>query len=176
MLTVDKTLDVDELTTRGLALAQAVVGLLEREKHAEVVANQWDLQGIERGTFFRLARSFRPVIPAGTVAEIPLGLLDDGDVVPVEGGAGDYVAVDGLLIAGTIDAMWSEPEQLYRDADGSLLCPAGSTLWVVDWKTGTENNVPPPAKNWQLRAAAVLAGVAGEQEFGAGLACFAAGL
>ena len=59
------------------------------------------------------------------------------------------------MLAGTIDAMWSEPAPLFVDNIEQTTCPPGSTLWVVDWKTGIENNVPPPAKNWQLRASAV---------------------
>lgn len=122
----------------------------------DAIADAWDLSGIERGRFFTLARTFRPKIPAGTVSEAALGLFEDGDTSTVEGARGDYKQVEGLILAGTIDAMWSEPEPFVDMGDWSM-CPTGSTLWVVDWKTGTENNVPPPAKNWQLRAGAVLA-------------------
>jgi hypothetical protein len=142
---------------KAAALGNALHEMIERriigeEKAPELVANGWDLDGIERGRFFSLVRSFDPKIPTGTLAEVSIGLFDDGTVRPVQGGHGHYAHQPGMLIAGTIDAMWSGPVGL----DGKS-CPDGDTLWIVDWKTGDENNVPPPAKNWQLRAAAVLA-------------------
>lgn len=142
---------------KSAALGNAMHEMIERriigeEKAPELVANGWELEGIERGRFFHLVRTFDPKIPAGTLAEVALGLFEDGTVRPVEGGQGKYPHVPGLILAGTIDAMWSSPHGL--DAGK---CHESDELWIVDWKTGEEGNVPPPAKNWQLRAAAVLA-------------------
>ncbi len=139
------------------ALGNAMHEMIERriigeEKSPELVANGWELEGIERGRFFHLVRTFDPKIPAGTLAEVALGLFEDGTVRPVEGGQGKYLHAPGLILAGTIDAMWSSPHGL----DGET-CADSDELWIVDWKTGDEGNVAPPAKNWQLRAAAVLA-------------------
>ncbi len=120
----------------------------------ETIANAYELTGFDRGRFLSLCRSFDPKVPAGTLAEVALGMFDDGSVGEVDGGKGEYVAAPGLNMytAGTIDAMWSDPP-----LSESKRCPEGGTLWIVDWKTGDEGNVAPPATNWQLRGAAVLA-------------------
>ncbi len=122
----------------------------------ETVANAYELTGFDRGRFLSLCRSFDPKVPAGTLAEVALGLGDDGAVGVVEGGKGEYTAGPSyaLVTAGTIDAMWSDPP---LEGDKRPRCPDGGTLWVVDWKMGDEGNVAPPATNWQLRGAAVLA-------------------
>lgn len=143
----------------GNALHEMIDGMVKRNAVSlDAIADAWSIEGIERGRFFTLARTFRPKIPAGTASEIPFGLFEDGCAHIVEGGRGSYHDQPGMMLAGTIDAMWSEPAPLTVDHEiEGYRCPPGSTLWVVDWKTGAENNVPPPAKNWQLRAGAVLA-------------------
>jgi hypothetical protein len=132
----------------------------------ETIANTYELTGFDRGRFLSLCRSFDPKVPAGTLAEVALGLFDDDSVGEVKGGHGEYqVHADcgPLVTAGTIDAMWSDPPLGFkygtmRGTHGDApRCPEGGTLWIVDWKTGDEGNVAPPATNWQLRGAAVLA-------------------
>jgi len=148
-------------TSSAADLGSALHEIIERriageQLPPETIANTWELTGFDRGRFLSLARSFDPKVPAGTLAEVALGLSEDGHVGVVEGGRGEYTAgpTCALFTAGTIDAMWSDPP---LEGDEAPRCPDGGTLWIVDWKTGDEGNVAPPATNWQLRGAAVLA-------------------
>jgi hypothetical protein len=111
------------------------------------------LHGLDEADAGRLAfldEHLRLPVPAGAIAEVPLGYWPDGNVRRVEGGAGRYVD-EGQILSGTIDVMWAD------ETDNPEMCPEGSTLWIVDWKTGAEEHVPPVDRNWQLRGAAVLA-------------------
>ncbi len=145
--------NVSRLAALGNAIHEVIEGQITgAHRLPEEVATAWELEGVERGRFFHLVRTFAPKIPVGARAEMSLGLFSNWLVRPIEGGRGDYPDLPDLVSAGTIDAMWSGPAGL----DGDV-CPDGDTLWVVDWKTGDEGNVPPPAKNWQLRAAAFMA-------------------
>lgn len=125
----------------------------------------------DAGRLAFLAEHLRLPVPPGALAEVPLGLFPDGRVERIEGGAGSYPDV-GQVLSGTLDALWAEPEPFLCCADLGPDCNAprpevcarhrpsvlrGSTLWVVDWKTGDEDHVPPIARNWQLRAGALLA-------------------
>lgn len=119
--------------------------------------------------------------------EVGLCLLANGDVVEVSGGRGQYVVPDNAIIAGSIDVMWSEPEPLrlvfcepclsvgyvnappdqspddVRRCDACngfrrrVECPAGTTLWIADWKTGDDSNVSRADRNRQILWAAALA-------------------
>ncbi|MDD1677682.1 MAG: PD-(D/E)XK nuclease family protein [Methanomicrobiales archaeon] len=109
------------------------------ETQLESVADTWGLVDDARARFFYLARTFRPRIPAGAMAEVPLGLFDDGAVRQVVGARGAYDA-PGLLVAGTVDVAWEE---------------VGGT-WVVDFKAGEDKYVPPIAMNWQVRGGSLL--------------------
>jgi hypothetical protein len=141
------------------ALGSALHDVIERritgeQLPPETIANTYELTGFDRGRFLSLCRSFDPKVPAGALAEVALGLFENDRVREVEGGRGEYEEAPGLFTAGTVDAMWSDPP---LEGDESPRCPEGGTLWIVDWKTGDEGNVAPPATNWQLRGAAVLA-------------------
>lgn len=149
-------------SSAAAALGSALHEVIERRITGDsigldVIANTYELAGIERGRFFALARTFEPHVPAGTLAEVALGLFGSGAVGRIEGGRGDYGDRTDLLTAGTVDAMWSDPPLVVGAPGDYPVCPEGGTLWVVDWKTGDEGNVAPPATNWQLRGAAVLA-------------------
>ena len=130
----------------------------------EKLAAMFELDADDAGRLAFLAAHLRLPVPPGALAEVPLGYWPDGSVRRVEGGAGSY-RDDGQILSGTIDAMWAEPEPLWTmdgmtDRGGgapSWCCPGRSTLWIVDWKTGAEEHVPPIDRNWQLRGAAVLA-------------------
>lgn len=128
---------------------------------ARLVAT-WDLADSQAADLAFLARSLRLPVPAGALAEVPLGYFADGSVRRVVGARGEYEDAPGLLLPGTIDAMWAEPEPLRVQ----WCCPPGSTLWVVDFKVptprmqaeeGGSHSVEPIARNWQLRAGALLA-------------------
>lgn len=109
------------------------------------------LQPEDAGRLAFLAEHLRLPVPSGALAEVALGLFPNGSVHRIEGGAGSYPDV-GQVLSGTLDAMWAEPEPLMVGR-----CHKDSTLWVVDWKTGDDENVVPIARNWQLRAGALLA-------------------
>lgn len=109
----------------------------------------------DAGRLAFLAEHLRLPVPRGALAEVALGYFPDRSARRIEGGAGDYPDV-GQWLSGTLDAMWAEPAPLTEHWCGHLADP-GSTLWIVDWKTGDEEHVPPIARNWQLRAGAVMA-------------------
>ncbi len=133
------------------------------EVNAEIIALARGLATDDAGRLAFLASNLRLPIPAGALAEVPLGYWSDGTVRRVTGGAGSYED-EGQILSGTIDAMWAEPEPLtpgysrYRATDPwDPMCPPGSTLWITDWKGGDDEHVTPIDRNWQLRGAAVLA-------------------
>lgn len=135
----------------------------EREANAErgAIADAWELAGEARERFHRILQALDGCpAPAVALTEVALALLEDGAVVPIDGGRGEYPEITGLVLPGTIDAMWCEIDGQpveFEVVDGRLRCPAGAVLWVVDWKTGQDEYVTPIRYNWQLRGAAVLA-------------------
>lgn len=127
------------------------------EPQADVIACRWGLDGEAADELARLADSFRPDVPQGALAEVALGLFEDGHVERVEGGRGEYEALPGLLVAGTLDAIWSEPGMSRDELDNEHppRCHPAAVLWVTDWKLSAYS--PPIARNLQLRAGALLA-------------------
>ncbi|HVE12044.1 MAG TPA: hypothetical protein VNI01_01500, partial [Elusimicrobiota bacterium] len=114
------------------------------------------LDADDAGRLSFLAAHLRLPVPAGALAEVPLGYFPDGSVRRIDGGAGEYTDA-GQLLSGTLDAMWAEPEPIVTHEQFWPMVVDGSTLWLVDWKTGDEENVPPIERNWQLRAGALMA-------------------
>lgn len=103
------------------------------------------------------ARAFEWSPPKGAIAEVALCLFDDGRVEVVRGGKGQYEKIPGALVPTQIDLFWSEPEPLRRVGD-RIVCPPGSILWVVDFKSGKEQYVDPAGRNAQVLAGCVTAG------------------
>ncbi|HOQ61719.1 MAG TPA: hypothetical protein PKZ08_13925, partial [Vicinamibacterales bacterium] len=131
------------------------------EPDADALAAEHGLSEDDAGRLAYLAKHMRLDVPAGALAEVPLGYWPDGSARRVVGGQGRYEDA-GQLLSGTLDCMWAEPAPLITCGDdGCTVCiPAcreGSTLYVVDWKTGDEENVEPVGRNWQLRAGAMMA-------------------
>ena len=155
----------------GSEVGSAVHDFLERRVNVsaaaafdarDAIADRWQLADEDRDEYERLTRRFDPAIPEGAIAEVPIVLLADGSVRPAVGARGEYDVPADAVIAGTLDLVWSEPEPLVveRDADGRLVaarCPTGSTLVVVDWKTGDAEWVAPARVNAQVRSGAMLA-------------------
>jgi PD-(D/E)XK nuclease superfamily len=101
-----------------------------------------------------LASQWAP--PPGTRCEVAWGLGHDGRYVSVdEPEPHIYVSRDGspLLTAGRADAVW--------------LSPGGTTLYVVDWKTGRWPVTPAPA-NLQVNAAGLALGYEADTFMGSG--------
>jgi hypothetical protein len=123
-----------------------------------MMAARYGLAADDAGRLAFLAAHLSLPVPAGALAEVPLGYFPDGSVRRIEGGAGEYPDV-GQLLSGTLDAMWAEPGGFFYGDEFQSDPPraAERTLWIVDWKTGDETHVPPPDRNWQLRAGAVMA-------------------
>lgn len=129
----------------------------------------WNLSEVETAIVTARLRSWTPTIPDGALSEVPLGLFADGSVRVVRGGRGDYERENGLILAGTLDLLWSEPEPLdvtwCCGGDGcgcnglplAARCPPGSVLHAAEIKSGIEANVPRVIANWQLHGAALLA-------------------
>lgn len=135
-------------------------GVDEAMRRLELVAEEFGLTKDEEmmGIFLARARAFRWIPPRGSVAEKALCLLEDGSVVEVEGGQGNYpILPEGAILPSQLDLFWAEPEPLYRDKSGRIRCPPGSLLWAVDFKSGREENVDPAESNLQVLTGAVLA-------------------
>jgi hypothetical protein len=120
-------------------------------QHAEA----WGLSEKAAGILAARARNWEWHPPPGTLAEIPLGLLEDGTVVRVEGGKGVYTGPRSMRVATSVDFFWSEPTPLYREGE-HVRCPADSILWGVDLKSGKDTWVAPVERNLQALCAAVL--------------------
>lgn len=163
---------VREMDVPGSAVGHALHQVQEhrtRDGSADLdaIAERWELTEADRGRFFYLATRCRPEIPAGALAEVSLA-YESGVVlaIPNPDRSHTYDA-PGAELCGTVDVMWAEPEPIKNNRVPAWMappwpplrhwCPPGSVLWVVDYKTGDENNVAPIRKNLQLRASALLA-------------------
>jgi hypothetical protein len=124
------------------------------ERLGEVLGS-WRLPEREAGIARALCVGFEFTPPRGALAEVALCLCA-GRVERIEGGRGDYLMPADGIFPQTIDVMWSEPEPLRREGD-RVVCPPGSTLWVVEYKTGDTAHVTPVAGNAQVLAGAMLA-------------------
>ena len=121
------------------------------------VALAWELDEDETRIFEARCRTFTFQPPQGALAELPLCLLADGSVVRVEGARSVYQAPPTAILPITIDVIWSEPEPLVVGEDGSVTCPAGSVLFVPDYKTGKDEYVDPVEHNRQALAGGLVA-------------------
>ena len=125
------------------------------------LADDEELAGESRERFHKLVHGLDGCpAPAVAITELAMALLEDGTVVPIEGGKGQYPTIQGLVLPGTIDAMWCELNGVpvpFEWVGSRPRVPRGAILWVVDWKTGQEEYVTPIQFNRQLRGAAVLA-------------------
>ena len=142
-------------------MGRAIHRLLQARTDREEVGEErfgelYQLDADDAGRLAFLAAHLRLPVPAGALAEVPLGYWPDGSARRVEGGAGSY-RDDGQILSGTVDAMWAEPGGIQVINGSAVVVDYTSTLWIVDWKTGAEEHVPPIDRNWQLRGAAVLA-------------------
>lgn len=129
-----------------------------------ILAEFFDLAPDDAGRLAFLAEHLRLPVPPGALAEVPLGYFPDGSVrrftddeMAAAHAAGLRYRDVGQWLSGTLDAMWAEPEPLTCEIDELAFCDPDCTLWVADWKTGADEHVPPIARNWQLRAGALLA-------------------
>lgn len=119
---------------------------------------RWDISEREAGFLKSRLLKFEWSPPAGSICEIRLGLFDD------ESGAWTVRRVPaedrfykGAVFTGQFDVMWSETEPLVVNEDGSVHCPANSTLWVLDLKGGQDRYVPTIERNLQVATYAYLA-------------------
>lgn len=136
---------------------RAIFGISEAMNRLDLVCAAHKIDEREAGFLRARARQFEWSPPAGAVPELSLCLLEDGSVVRVAGGRGDYrdLPADAVLPM-QLDLMWAEPAPLYAGPDGAPVCPTSSVLWCVDWKTGDEAWVDPVEHNAQALAAALL--------------------
>lgn len=103
-----------------------------------------------------LAASFQPCIPPRAAAEVSIALCRDGSVRHLDRPWRSADLADDVLIAAIVDAIWTEAAPLPRSSDDETITPRNA-VWVVDWKTGDESNVPPVDRNHQIRLHALLA-------------------
>jgi hypothetical protein len=92
----------------------------------------------------------------GALVEVRLALMPDGTVRRVPAEDRHY---PGAITTGQFDVLWSEPEALLAFEDGTVLCPEGSTLWVIDLKGGMDSWVPTIETNLQVHIYAFLAAI-----------------
>lgn len=129
------------------------------EERAPEIAERWGIDGEEAERWLWRMRRWDPGVPDGAICELSLAYLEDGSVVEVRGGQGSYEAPKGALFAGTIDVCWSEPDSLRREEIGGtrVMRAAHDTIvWLVDWKFGNEDYVPPIRRNLQVRIGAMM--------------------
>lgn len=138
---------------------RAVLGVAEAMMRIDELARRYEMTEREAGIFAARCRSFEWVPPKHAFGEVALALLEDGTVVRVKGGKGEYDLPPGALTAGTLDVMWSEPEPLDISDPTHPKCPPGSMLWVVDYKSGEDTFVEPIEHNAQARTNALMAAV-----------------
>jgi hypothetical protein len=138
----------------------------ETEDEAEDICDRWGLVGVDRDVLLAKMRRFEWIPPAGCITERPLAWHSDGTVIEILGGRGKYELPAGTWGPGTVDLMWSEPEPIRwveMPASGSRVlslqprCPEGSTLLVLDYKTGEDKYVSPVDVNPQLASGAAKA-------------------
>jgi len=120
------------LAERGRGAANAaLLGLVDKHNLTDD-EHDWLLYVTER---------FDPDIPEGARAEVPLCLLESGEVIPAEGGHGRYAMPEDGVIAGTIDVVWTSEEGL---------------LWCGDYKSGEDRFRVPVERDLQALAYAVM--------------------
>jgi hypothetical protein len=146
----------------GNAIHQYVDTLIREGREAAndalpAILTRWNIDE-ERASYVTWrARRFEPEVPEGALSEVALCLLEDGSVVRVNGARGKYEMPDGGLVAGTIDVVFSAPLPFVVLGDVRR-APTDGKLWVTDWKSGSPEHVASIERNWQVRAAALLAG------------------
>ncbi|MFA5053781.1 MAG: DUF2800 domain-containing protein [Parcubacteria group bacterium] len=139
---------------------RALHGYEKAMQMLEQTVSDYDLNEVERDIAMARCRHFNFQPPEGSIAEIALAwntsIDDEPDVVCVSGGQGRYETRWRVGAPGTIDLLFAEPEPIFWRGDRPR-CPSNSTLWVCDYKTGSETWVDPVERNWQLKSAAVKA-------------------
>jgi hypothetical protein len=133
------------------------LGLEDAFARLPEIAKRWELVDEVARIFFARCRAFKYTPPAGAVAEFALGLNLEGAVRECVGARGEYAVREGTILPLTLDVMWAEPEPLVL-VDGVQVCPVGSVLWVIDWKSGLEEHVDAAEINRQILSAALMAG------------------
>jgi len=136
---------------------RAAFGVGEAMLRVDEVARAHEMTDREAGIFAARCRGFEWCPPAHAFGEVSLAMLEDGSVIRVRGGKGDYETPPGTLVALTLDVMWSEPAPLDLTDPAHPRCPSGSMLWVVDYKSGEDRWVEPVEHNAQVGAEALLA-------------------
>ena len=131
-------------------------GIEEAFEGLEGVLAKWGLEEEAAFAVADMCYRFRWTPPKGALTEVAFCYFVDGSVMPVEAADDSYHLPAGGLFPMTIDVMWSEPEPLVWTDDGPR-CPAGSTLAVANYKTGSELNVSPIGQNPQLLVGSLLA-------------------
>jgi hypothetical protein len=132
------------------------------------ICARWELGDQETGIVIARCKGFEWTPPRGAWPEVALCLFEDGTVRRIKGGRGRYELPAGGVFPMTIDALWSEPEPLEWPEDArpwsdkpvdlamAPRCPPGSTLWVLDLKSGQDRHVAPVEHNAQAHAGALL--------------------
>lgn len=115
---------------------------------------KWGLSEREAGFLRARLMKFEWSPPAGALCEVRLALWPDWTVTRVPA---EQRFVPGALFTGQFDVVWSEPAPLVVNEDGSIHCPAGSVLWVVDLKGGQDRYVTTIERNLQIAAYTFLA-------------------
>jgi len=142
---------------------RAEIGVDAAVERLPSLIKKWGLS--EREGAFLEARlmKFEWSPPPHSIGELALALFEDGRVERTVGGRGRYPELEaggrleGAILAGQLDVMWSEPEPLDLSDPAHPRCPPGSVLWVPDYKFGLDAHVDPIEVNLQAHANAVMA-------------------
>jgi hypothetical protein len=117
------------------------------------IAAKWELNDDQAKRVVAECRAFEWSPPAGSLGEVALCYLRDGNVARVVGGQGKYALPDGGLIPGTSDLIWCEldgqPVPFEWETPEQPICPEGAVLWCTDYKAGQDRYVAPIEWNAQ---------------------------
>lgn len=140
---------------------RSALGVDEAMQRLPETCARFGLTEPETGILTARLRKFDYVPPPFSVAEVALCITTGprgARAVRVTGGKGHYPDLPANALCPTqIDLIYSEPAPLDFTDPKRPRCPAGSTLFVIDYKFGDDAYVDPVERNAQLAHAAVAA-------------------
>jgi hypothetical protein len=135
--------------------ARSKLGIERAREQVDKLVESFGMPEIEASIAKAMCRTFDYEPPPGSIPEIALAWRVDGDeaeVIEIRGGKGKYELGPTEGAPGTFDLIFADPDPLEWDGDVPI-CPDNSTLWVVDYKTGSDAWVDPIEVNYQLKSA-----------------------
>ncbi len=142
---------------RRVAVARAELADGQREsavRRALARAVLSELQVDDLRTLAANARSWQWLAPIGSLANITLQLLEDGQLIMVP--STSHVKAENAIFSATCDVLWAEPCRLAEEGKG-YRCLPGNTLVVGKYVMAEDPGRRPPVDDQELVASAVIA-------------------